>query len=53
MILRPNNQTKLYNLNKYIKNSELKIYTEVGHLPMYEAPENTANDIKKFTKSRL
>ena len=41
------------NLNKHIKNSELKIYTEVGHLPMYEAPENTANDIKKFIESRL
>lgn len=40
------------NLNKYIEDSVLKIYPEVGHLPMYEAPENTANDIKKFIEFR-
>ncbi len=31
-----------------IKDVELKIYPNVGHLPMYEAPEKVAEDIKQF-----
>ena len=31
-----------------IDNAEIKIYPEIGHLPMYEDPVRTANDIIKF-----
>ena len=31
-----------------IVNAEIKIYPEIGHLPMYEDPVRTANDIIKF-----
>ena len=31
-----------------IDNAEIKIYPEIGHLPMYEDPFRTANDIIKF-----
>ncbi len=31
-----------------IDNAEIKIYPEIGHLPMYEDPARTANDIIKF-----
>ena len=33
-----------------IDNAEIKIYPEIGHLPMYEDPVRTANDIIKFFK---
>ena len=38
---------------EYIKDIELKIYPNTGHLPMYEAPEKIANDIKKFIEFRF
>ena len=38
---------------EYIKDVELKIYPNTGHLPMYEAPEKIANDIKKFIEFRF
>jgi len=31
-----------------IDNSKIKIYSNVGHLPMYEEPVRTANDIIRF-----
>ena len=31
-----------------INNSKIKIYSNVGHLPMYEEPVRTANDIIRF-----
>ena len=31
-----------------IDNAEIKIYPEIGHLPMYEDPARTADDILKF-----
>ena len=31
-----------------IDNAEIKIYPEIGHLPMYEDPTRTADDILKF-----
>ena len=31
-----------------IADAEVKIYPKVGHLPMYEAPNRTAEDIKKL-----
>ena len=31
-----------------IPNEEVKIYTNIGHLPMYEDPERTAKDIRDF-----
>ena len=34
-----------------IDNVELKIYPRIGHLPMYEAPHKTANDIKSFLQN--
>ena len=36
-----------------IKDVELKIYPNVGHLPMYEAPEKVAEDIKQFYFERF
>lgn len=38
---------------EYLNDVELKIYPNIGHLPMYEAPETTAIDIKTFIESRL
>ena len=35
-----------------IDNAEIKIYPEIGHLPMYEDPVRTANDIIKFFQDR-
>ena len=32
----------------FFRNGKLIIYDDVGHLPMYEAPERTAQDIRKF-----
>ena len=29
---------------------EVKIYSNIGHLPMYEDPERTAKDIRSFIK---
>ena len=40
--------TSSINLDKYIKSSELRIYPEVGHLPMLEVPEKVAEEIKGF-----
>lgn len=37
-----------YNLAEYIPKNQLIIYPEIGHLPMYEAPDRVANDIKDF-----
>ena len=34
--------------NKDIPRSELKIYDSIGHLPMEEAPEKSANDLSLF-----
>jgi len=36
-----------------IKDVEMKIYPNIGHLPMYEAPLNVASDIKDFLRSKL
>ena len=36
-----------------IKDVELKIYPNVGHLPMYEAPEKVSEDIKQFYFERF
>ena len=33
-----------------IPNVEVKIYSNIGHLPMYEDPERTAKDIRNFIK---
>ena len=33
-----------------IPNVEVKIYEKIGHLPMYEAPQKTARDIKDFAE---
>ena len=30
---------------------EVKIYSNIGHMPMYEDPVRTANDIKEFIKT--
>ena len=37
-----------YHFEENINDVKVRIYPEIGHLPMYEDPENTANDIKKF-----
>lgn len=37
-----------YSLNQYIKNSELIVFDELGHMPMIEDAELTANSITKF-----
>ena len=37
----------------FFQNGKLIIYDEVGHLPMYEAPERTAQDIRKFFLTQL
>ena len=34
-----------------IPNVEVKTYEKIGHLPMYEAPQRTAYDIKDFVES--
>lgn len=34
--------------NKDISTSELKIYENIGHLPMEEAPDKSANDVSLF-----
>ena len=36
-----------------IKDVDMKIYPDIGHLPMYEAPLNLASDIKDFLRSKL
>ncbi len=36
---------------EYIDNVEIKIYSQIGHLPMYEDPNKTANDIKSFLQN--
>ena len=36
---------------EYIDNVEVKIYSQIGHLPMYEDPNKTANDIKSFLQN--
>ena len=36
-----------------IRDIEMKIYPNIGHLPMYEAPLNVASDIKDFLRSKL
>ena len=36
---------------QHIDKVESKIYPRIGHLPMYEAPNKTANDIKSFLKN--
>ena len=36
------------NLVTFFQDGKLIIYDEVGHLPMYEAPEKTAKDIREF-----
>ena len=41
--------SKLYQEN--IPKVEVKIYSNIGHMPMYEDPERTANDIKEFIKT--
>ena len=38
---------------KNIKHVEVKVYLETGHLPMYEDPKRTANDIIKFLNIKL
>ena len=40
------------NLVTFFQDGKLIIYDEVGHLPMYEAPEKTAKDIKEFFYNR-
>ena len=37
----------------FFQNGKLIIYDEVGHLPMYEAPERTAQDIRNFFLTQL
>tara|TARA_B110000014_G_C20111738_1_gene585876 strand:+ start:96 stop:1073 length:978 start_codon:yes stop_codon:yes gene_type:complete len=36
-----------------ITDIEIKIYSSIGHLPMYEDPKMTANDIKNFIQKPL
>ena len=36
---------------EYIDKVEVKIYSQIGHLPMYEDPNKTANDIKSFLQN--
>lgn len=36
-----------------LPNSQLVVYPEIGHLPMIEAPQTTANDIREFLNNRL
>lgn len=36
-----------------IKDAELLIYEDIGHLPMLEIPERSAMDVKKFLKQRV
>ncbi len=36
---------------EYIDNVEIKIYSQIGHLPMYEDPNKTAHDIKSFLQN--
>jgi len=36
-----------------IADVQVKIYPKVGHLPMYEAPNRTAEDIKKFLSEKI
>jgi len=38
---------------KNIKHAEVKVYLDTGHLPMYEDPKRTANDIIKFLNIEL
>ena len=38
---------------KNIKHVEVKVYLDTGHLPMYEDPKRTANDIIKFLNIEL
>jgi pimeloyl-ACP methyl ester carboxylesterase len=38
---------------KNIKHVEVKVYLDTGHLPMYEDPERTANDIIQFLNIEL
>ena len=40
------NRSSIFEEN--INNVVLKIYPQIGHLPMYEDPINTASDIKEF-----
>ena len=40
------------NLVTFFQDGKLIVYDEVGHLPMYEAPEKTAKDIKEFFYNR-
>jgi len=40
-------------LVNFFQDGKLIIYDEVGHLPMYEAPERTAKDIIEFFYKRL
>ncbi|MDF3074312.1 MAG: alpha/beta hydrolase family protein [Alphaproteobacteria bacterium] len=35
-----------------IKNATLKIYSDLGHVPMEEDPERSANDVRKFLLGR-
>ena len=39
-------------LVNFFQDGKLIIYDEVGHLPMYEAPEKTAKDIREFFHNR-
>ena len=41
--------SKLYQEN--IPKVEVKIYSNIGHMPMYEDPERTAKDITEFIKT--
>ena len=36
-----------------IADVQAKIYPKVGHLPMYESPNLTAEDIKKFLLEKI
>lgn len=43
--------TAAHTFNERIDNSEVRIYESVGHLPMEEAPDKTASDIRRFLES--
>ncbi len=42
---------EITDVEENIPNVEVKIYEKIGHLPMYEAPQRTARDIKDFAES--
>ena len=41
------------NLAGYFKNPVVKIYDNIGHLPMIEDPEKVANDVNLFLKVKI